>query len=141
MRKFCTTLLLVCVYGPLSAQQIKLDNKNKLNIYSKSENLERTIYIQLPKDYGRVNKHYPLIVLFDAQDQSLYKYTFSTIDRLAWTNDIPEAIFVGIIQDDRSKELNFEKNETTSLRFLDFLKNDLINYLSEKYLLTDSTRS
>ncbi|RNL53974.1 alpha/beta fold hydrolase [Pedobacter jejuensis] len=135
MRKFFTALLLVFIYGTLSAQQIKLGDKNKFTIYSKSENLDHTIYIQLPKDYGRVNKHYPLIILFDAQDQSLYNYTSSTIDRLTWTNDIPEAIFIGIVQDDRSKELNFEKNETSSLRFLDFIKNDLINYLSEKYLL------
>jgi enterochelin esterase-like enzyme len=135
MIKIFTALLLMCIHVTLCAQQIKLDNKSKFTIYSKSENLERTIYIQLPKDYGRVNKKYPVMVLFDAQDQTLYNYTSSTIDRLTWTNDIPEAIFIGIVQDDRSKELNFERNETSSLHFLDFVKNDLINYLSNKFQL------
>lgn len=117
------------------AQQIKLTNKEVLTIHSQSENTERTIYLQLPKDYGKVNKHYPLLLLFDAQDQTLYNYASSAIDRLTWTNDIPEAIFVGIVQNDRSKELNFEKNETSSAQFLNFVKNDLISFLTKKYSL------
>lgn len=135
MKKLFTTLLFSCFFGTLLAQQIKLANKTILTIHSANENLDRTIYIQLPKDYGKVNKHYPLILLFDAQDQSLYNYTSSAIDRLTWTNDIPEAIFVGIVQNDRSKELNFEKYELPSFQFLNFIKNDLIDYLTEKYLL------
>jgi predicted alpha/beta superfamily hydrolase len=135
MKKLFTTMLLVCVFGALVAQQVKLATKTIVNVHSATENLDRTIFIQLPKDYGKVNKHYPLILLFDAQDQTLYNYASSSIDRLTWTNDIPEAIFVGVVQNDRSKELNFERNEASSLQFLNFIKNDLINYLSKKYSL------
>lgn len=119
----------------LSAQQLKLSNKTTETIKSASENLERKIYVQLPINYGQVNKRYPVILLFDAQDQSLYNYTSSAVDRLIWTNDIPEAIFIGIVQNDRSKELNFENYEISSLKFLDFIKNDLLTYLSKKYAL------
>ncbi|MCX2481625.1 alpha/beta hydrolase-fold protein [Pedobacter sp. MC2016-15] len=135
MNKILALLISLGICQTLSAQQIKLDDKNKFSIYSKSESLERTFYIQLPKDYVKVNKKYPLIVLFDAQDQTLYNYTSSTIDRLIWTNDIPEAIFVGVFQHDRSKELNVEKNEASSVQFLNFIKNELINLLCSKYRL------
>jgi hypothetical protein len=128
-------MFLIFSYAALIGQQIKLGNKLKVDVHSKTENIDRTIFIQLPKDYGKVNKSYPLIILFDAQDQSLYNYVSSTIDRLTWTNDIPEAIFIGVTQKDRSKELGFEKNETSAMQFLGFVKNDLINYLSKHYSL------
>ena len=133
-RYFFTTVLMFIV-GTLLAQQVKLSSKFTVNVHSVNENIDRSIFIQLPKDYGKVNKRYPLIVLFDAQDQTLYDYTSSTIDRLTWTSDIPEAIFVGVMQKDRSKEFSFEKYETSSLQFLNFIKNDLINYLSNNYFL------
>lgn len=123
------------IVGTLLAQQVKLGSKFTVNVHSVNENIDRSIFIQLPKDYGKVNKRYPLIVLFDAQDQTLYDYTSSTIDRLTWTSDIPEAIFVGVLQKDRRKEFSFEKYETSSLQFLNFIKNDLINYLSNNYFL------
>lgn len=135
MKKLFTTLSLIWIFGSLFAQQTKLASKTIVDIHSEKENLDRKIYIQLPKDYGTVNKQYPLILLFDAQDQTLYNYTSSSIDRLTWTNDIPEAIFVGIVQNDRSRELNFENNEMSSLHFLNFIKNDLINYLGKQYSL------
>jgi predicted alpha/beta superfamily hydrolase len=135
MKKLLTTLSLIWIFGSLLAQQTKLASKTIVDIHSETENLDRKVYIQLPKDYGKVNKHYPLILLFDAQDQTLYNYTSSSIDRLTWTNDIPEAIFVGIVQNDRSKELNFENSEKSSLQFLNFIKDDLINYLGKQFSL------
>ncbi|MES2455781.1 MAG: alpha/beta hydrolase-fold protein [Bacteroidota bacterium] len=135
MKKLFTTVLLIGVLTSLMAQQAKLSEKIIASVHSTTENLDRTIFIQLPNDYGKVNKHYPLIVLFDAQDRTLYDCASSAIDRLTWTNDIPEAIFVGVVQNDRSKELNFEKNETSSLQFLNFIKDDLLNYLSKTYAL------
>ena len=129
------TMLLVLTFGTLLAQQVKLSSKVITKVHSNSEKTDRTIFIQLPKDYSESNKRYPLIVLFDAQDQTLYDYTSSAIDRLTWTNDIPEAIFVGVVQKDRGKELSFEQRDTSSSKFLSFIKDDLINYLSKTYHL------
>ncbi|MFD0749222.1 alpha/beta hydrolase-fold protein [Mucilaginibacter calamicampi] len=134
-KRYLFTTVLMFIVGTLLAQQVKLNSKITVSVHSVNEDVNRSIFIQFPKDYGKVNKRYPLIVLFDAQDQTLYDYTSSAIDRLTWTNDIPEAIFVGIVQNDRSKELNFERYETSSLQFLNFIKNDLINYLSNNYFL------
>ena len=128
-------IIIIFMYGNLLAQQVKLSDRKIVNIHSVTENTDRSIFIQLPKNYGQVKTQYPIIILFDAQDQTLYDYTSSTIDRLMWTNDIPEAIFVGVLQKDRSKELSFEKNEESSFQFLNFVKNDLVNYLSKSYSL------
>lgn len=134
-KRYFFTIVLIFIVGTLLAQQVKLNSKITVSVHSVNENIDRSIFIQLPKDYGKVNKRYPLIVLFDAQDRTLYDYTSSTIDRLTWSNEIPEAIFVGILQNDRSNELNFERNEASSNQFLNFVKNDLIDYLSKSYSL------
>ncbi|MBE9602360.1 alpha/beta fold hydrolase [Pedobacter sp. MC2016-24] len=123
------------MFGAAYAQQIKLTDQLMVNIHSVTEQMDRSFYIQLPRNYGKVNKQYPLIILLDAQDKTLYNYTSSTIDRLTWTNDIPEAIFIGIVQKDRSKELSFEGNEKTAAMFLTFIKDELIHYLHEHYAL------
>lgn len=133
MWKIIWVLSLTVGWGASFAQPVKLSDKAVLSIHSQTENADRTIFIQLPKDYGVVNKRYPVIILFDAQDQSLYNITSSTVDRLIWTSDIPEAILVGVLQNNRSQELNFEKYDQTALRFLDFIKNDLIGFLNKNY--------
>ena len=133
MKKIFTIIALLSILAKASAQQIKLGNVNTISIHSSKEKFNQTIYLQLPKNYGKENKRYPLIILFDAQDKSLYNLTSSVIDRMMWTNDIPEAIFLGMVQNNRSQELNFEKSEQTALKFLDFIKNDLLTYFSENY--------
>ncbi|KQR70194.1 alpha/beta hydrolase-fold protein [Pedobacter sp. Leaf176] len=133
MKKISTIIALLSVLVTASAQQVKLGDKNTITIHSSKENINRTIYLQLPKNYGIENKRYPLIILFDAQDKSLYNLTSSIIDRMTWTNDIPEAIFLGVVQNNRSQELNFEKSEQTTKIFLDFIKNDLLDYVNKNY--------
>lgn len=133
MKKIFTIIALFSILATASAQQIKLGNVNTITIHSSKENLNRTIFLQLPKNYGKENKRYPIIILFDAQDKSLYNLTSSVIDRMTWTNDIPEAILLGIVQNNRSQELNFEKSEQSALIFLDFIKNDLLTYISKNY--------
>jgi len=133
MKKILTIIALFSILTTASAQQIKLGDVNTVTIHSSKENLNRTIFLQLPKNYGKENKRYPLIILFDAQDKSLFNLTSSVIDRMTWTNDIPEAIFLGIVQNNRSQELNFEKSEQTAFLFLDFIKNDLLTYFNKNY--------
>ncbi|RZM23925.1 MAG: hypothetical protein EOO88_24565 [Pedobacter sp.] len=133
MKKIYLVIALASLLAPATAQQVKLDEKATVTIHSSKENLDRTIYVQLPKNHGNENKSYPVIILFDAQDRSLFNLTSSVIDRLSWTNDIPEAIFVGVVQNNRSRELNFEQSEQTSSIFLDFVKNELLGYIGKNY--------
>lgn len=137
MKRFCLSIVLIlsicCV---LKAQQQKLTEKKTTTVHAQEMNTDYTIYVQLPKSYGKLMAKYPVILLFDAQDRTLFDYTSAAIDRLMFTSDIPEAIFIGIVQRDRSKELGAE-NETTSMPFLNFVKNDLIAYLKKNYAIND----
>ncbi|RWY47467.1 alpha/beta hydrolase-fold protein [Mucilaginibacter gilvus] len=116
-----------------SAQQLKLSAKIEIKLHSSSEQIDHTIFIQLPKSYGKVHTQFPVIVLLDAQDKSLFDYASAAVDRLMFTNDIPEAIFVGVVQSDRAKELSVEKDEASALKFQHFLKTELYHTLQNNY--------
>ncbi|QJD96494.1 hypothetical protein HH214_11715 [Mucilaginibacter robiniae] len=133
----CTILLLVLGFTRLHAQLSELQPKLTVTLHATASNTDYSIYLQLPQSYGKLNSHYPVILLFDAQDPTLFNYTSSTVDRLMYTNDIPNAILVGIVQNDRSKELGVERNDTTAKQFLNFVKNDLIAYLHSHYRIND----
>lgn len=130
-------LLFALVCRKASAQQQSLNEKISVTIRSNAENTNHNLYIQLPKSYGRLSTRYPVIVLFDAQDQSLFDYASTAIDRLMGTNDIPEAILIGVLQKDRGQELGVERNEAASAKFLQFIKDDLVNYLKQTYKIND----
>jgi predicted alpha/beta superfamily hydrolase len=133
MKKFIIAIALVINAFCVNAQQLKLSTKVDIKLRSKSEQTEHSIYVQLPKSYGKLHTQFPVIVLLDAQDKTLFDYASATIDRLMYTNDIPEAIFVGVVQNDRGKELSVERNEESALKFQHFLKTELYNYLQDKY--------
>lgn len=138
MRKICLSILLfLSLVNTINAQQQKLSEKKITTVHAVERNTDYKIYIQLPKSYGKLMAKYPVIVLFDAQDKTLFDYTSSAIDRMMTSNDIPEAIFIGIVQQDRSKELNADQNETISLQFLNFIKNDLTAYLKQNYTVNN----
>lgn len=138
MKKICLSILLfLSLYSSVNAQQQKLNEKKKITLHALERNIDYTVYIQLPKSYGKLMTKYPVIVLFDAQDKTLFDYTSSAIDRMMSSNDIPEAIFIGIVQQDRSKELNADQNEIISLQFLNFIKNDLTTYLKQNYTINN----
>jgi predicted alpha/beta superfamily hydrolase len=133
MKKLQLAMILFMAAFRVSAQQLKLNDKIEIKLHSSSEQADHTVFIQLPKSYGKLHTQFPVIVLLDAQDKTLFDYASATVERLMFTNDIPEAIFVGVLQNDRGKELSVEKNEETALEFQKFLKTDLYNLLQEKY--------
>jgi predicted alpha/beta superfamily hydrolase len=133
MKKIQLAMILFMAASCADAQQLKLNEKFEIKLRSNSEEVDHTIFIQLPKSYGKLHTQFPVIVLLDAQDRTLFDYASATVDRLMFTNDIPEAIFVGVLQNDRGKELSVEKNEETALKFQQFLKTELYNLLQKKY--------
>lgn len=126
------TSLMVLTF-PVLGQQVKLNARIEVKLHSASEQTAHTIYVQLPKSYGKLQAPLPVIVLLDAQDQTLFDYTSAAVDRLMYTNDIPEAILVGILQNDRNKELSVERNEESTIAFQHFLKAELKDYLQQSY--------
>ncbi|QXV63689.1 hypothetical protein INP83_11260 [Mucilaginibacter sp. 21P] len=133
MKKLSLTIIFFMAIFFASAQQLKLNDKIEIKLHSSSEQEDHTVLIQLQKSYGQLNTKFPVILLLDAQDRTLFNYASAAVDRLMFTNDIPEAIFVGVVQDDRVKELGVERNEETALRFQHFLKTELYNILQKKY--------
>lgn len=131
--RFILFLIVVLISTRTYAQQQNLDEKTSLIIHSQADQADHRLLMQLPKGYGKSAQKYPVIILFDAQDQSLFDYASTTVDRLMGTNDIPEAILVGIIQNDRSKELGVERSEATAALFLQFVKDDLLKLLNDHY--------
>lgn len=132
-RLHLTITLLIALNFPVFAQQLMLNTKIEVKLHSASEQTAHTIYVQLPKSYGKLHAALPVIVLLDAQDQTLFDYTSAAVDRLMSTNDIPEAILIGVLQNDRNKELSVEKNEELTKAFQHFLKTELKDYLQQSY--------
>ncbi|MBB6500567.1 alpha/beta fold hydrolase [Pedobacter cryoconitis] len=132
-----TILLIVILSCRLSAQQQSLNEKKIVSLPSQAEQVDHKIFIQLPKSYGHSKMRYPVIVIFDAHDPTLFDYTSAVVDRLMSTKDIPEAILVGVCQKDRGKELGVERSEITSMKFLQFIKDDLVVYLRSNYNIAD----
>ncbi|WP_461139265.1 alpha/beta hydrolase-fold protein [Spirosoma pomorum] len=130
-------ILVAAFCGRAQAQQQSLSQKKTVVLRATSEDTDHQLYIQLPVDYGKINLTYPVVVLLDAQDVSLFDYTSTTLDRLMGTNDIPNAIFVGIVQKDRSQELSVERNDSLSKKFLHFIENDLVRHLKQTYSIDD----
>lgn len=126
--------VLAIAMSVVQAQElVHLSPEETIVISSKELNQDRKLLIRLPRSYGKKNIKYPVIYLFDAHDKTLFNFTSSVVDRMMWTRDMPEAIIVGVIQTDRSKELNFEKQEENATKFLSFFKNEVLPYVDSHY--------
>jgi len=127
------TVLIFCFQG-LYAQETELtsyQSKSVLQIKDSINGANYDIQVFLPKDYS-TEKKYPVIYFFDANNNLLTNFYITTIDALAYYNNIPKAILVGINQNDRSKELGILK-DTESKGFINFVRITLKNTIDKKY--------
>ena len=86
---------------------------------------------------------FPVIYLLDAQNESLFNLTKSTIDYLIGSYELQPSILVGIISEDREFEfLSKNENEETSNRYkkvggsinlMNSLKNEVFSYIDKNY--------
>lgn len=107
------------------------NSKSVLQIQDSISDENYSIQVFLPKDYS-TDKNYPVIYFFDAHNSLLTNFYIPTIDALAYYNDIPKAILVGINQNDRSKELGILK-DTKSNGFINFVRTTLKNTIDKRY--------
>jgi len=104
---------------------------------SESLGTTRELKIQLPRNYEEnLEKHYPLIVVFDGD--YLFEVVAGNVDYYSYWEDMPEAIVVGVNQDDsRSEDCNISDEDylpsETGAQFYDFIENDLLAFMSENY--------
>ena len=98
---------------------------------------DREIKIQLPRNYNENSEaFYPLIVILDGD--YLFETIAGTVDYMAYWDDMPEAIVVGINQDrTRSEDLFLSEEDHFPIRggakFYEFLGAELVPYLIDKY--------
>lgn len=132
------TILLLCFFiltNILSGQPLTiLDTAKEVQINSKYLQTNQKIKIWIPKSYLQTKIKYPVIIFFDAHDNTLSNIVTSDIDRLTYTGDMPQTITVGIVQPDRWNQLNPERKGKA---FELFLKNELFKYLDTSYRTLD----
>ena len=98
---------------------------------------DREIKIQLPRSYKLNNEaFYPLIVVLDGD--YLFETIAGTVDYMAYWDDMPEAILVGINQDrTRSEDLYLSDEDHFPIRggakFYEFLGAELVPYMIDNY--------
>lgn len=122
-----------------------LTQTNAQTKYKKIESIklgqEREIKIQLPRGYNKDDKKkYPVIYVFDGD--YLFEPVAGNVDYLAYWEDMPDAIVVGINQIETRNTDSFY-SPTTMLpadegaQFFEFVGMELIPYISKNYRTED----
>lgn len=148
MRHFITFLIFI-TSSNVRAQVPALYNhiSNEVHItHSKILNQERQIYVHNPKrDSSEAGKAFPVLYLLDGENH--FHIISSYIDYLSHWKVIPKTIVVGIISNDRRKDLtpthslrNFDGEidstyQTTggNEQFLQFIQHELMPYIEANY--------
>lgn len=110
-------------------------------IYEKFESYKldqtRKIKIQLPRNYEEnTDKSYPLFLVFDGD--YMFEIVAGNVDYYSYWEDIPEAIVVGINQDDTREEDSYysEQNDLpveSGANFFEFISMELLPYIESNY--------
>lgn len=125
-------ILLACVFCVPIFAQISYDeiNSSKLNAV-------RKLKIKLPKNYDPSSEiKYPLIIVFDGD--YLFEPIAGQVDFQTYFDDMPSSIIVGVVQGSERRYDGYCDEVTglpkeSGLRFHDFVAEELIPYLDNRY--------
>ncbi|WP_426431665.1 alpha/beta hydrolase [Winogradskyella sp. HB-48] len=131
MRK-AILILLACVFCVPIYAQISYDeiNSSKLNAV-------RKLKIKLPKNYDPSSEiKYPVIIVFDGD--YLFEPIAGQVDFQTYFDDMPSSIIVGVVQGSERRYDGYCDEVTglpkeSGLRFHDFVAEELIPYLDNRY--------
>ena len=99
-----------------------------------SEN--RKILVSLPDNYDTSSKRYPVVYMLDAQYFFEFQYAYGVINTLAFLEEIPEVILVGIHSEDRTRDMTVQSpdNEKGNAdKFIEFFKSELQVLIDQQY--------
>lgn len=156
--------LLIAAYG-FAQNQITPVTLNRTEVYkltSVYNNVTYPIFVSLPSSYNSSDKVYPVVYMLDAY--SSFGIVSQTVKLLAFNNELPELIIVGISSEGGSKEFNFNRardytptfiqpeNLPASSRsmipasggagkFLDFIEKELIPFVETNYRFSPGDRT
>lgn len=105
----------------------------------------RKYWVSLPKDYNETTNRYPIIFLFDGDEEYLRNLILSDADQLTNHGEMPPCIIVGIIQRNRALDFgplyavksNPNSDKVNGDKFFDFLKEELLPELKKNYRTQD----
>jgi hypothetical protein len=100
----------------------------KIVINSEILNQEREILIALPENYNETKTNYSVHYALDGD--VIFRTYSSVVNIKSWSEEIPEAIIVGIPNKDRQFDLDPRQN---GVNFLNFLTKELVPYIDKKY--------
>ena len=110
--------------------------------FIESEHLgQRELKIQLPRNYEEnPDKQFPLIVVLDGD--YLFEVTAGNVDFMSYWDDMPEAIVVGINQEDTKEDDLFISDVNhyptqDGAKFFEFLGSELIPFMEDNYRVGD----
>ena len=96
MRRRTLCLLLFVLASPAAAQDSTVTLWTREVLNSKKLSEQRTIFVATPEGYRSETKHYPVLVLLDAEDRFQFNLALANVAFLANRGAIPALIVVGI---------------------------------------------
>jgi predicted alpha/beta superfamily hydrolase len=150
MIKIMISFLLISISfsGLLNAEEVVIGQSK--TIESKVLNETRKIMVSLPKDYEKNDFSYPVLYFSDAEVH--FDTMASTVHFLTKNNVIPPVIVVGIVsgstrtrdltpnlskEEQEKKSWYSEQNPGGADKFITFLGQELIPYISKEYRTAD----
>lgn len=140
IKNFILLTFTLMFYQPVFCQRDSLINIGHVDvIQSKILNEKREIMVHVPPNSSESDS-FPVMIVFDGD--ALFTKTIGIINHLSsdyGNNKCPKMIVVGIRHPDRMKDLFPVFNEDNLFendKFADFLENELIPYLDQKYPTT-----
>jgi tetratricopeptide (TPR) repeat protein len=107
-------------------------------IPSKHLGFSKEISVVLPKEYQiGIRNQFPIIIIFDKQNQRSYNYILKTIDYLTSTEQIPASIVIGIGSDMEHRYIETQYSINDDLGIANktelFILDEVIGEFSKKY--------
>jgi len=149
MKAFPPFLLILFIGTTMLLQTVPslgLESRNleisTIKIDSRILNEERTISVSLPDGYPTAQKAYPVLYVLDAEGETLFPKSVSTVKDLDAKGLAPQMIVVGIWNTERNRDMipeavSHRPGSGGSENFLNFIKEELIPYIEQNYRTSD----
>lgn len=135
--------LVVLSLSGFSQQYERYRSLSDTTLYSKSLGYTKKISLTVPLEYqwDTKAKTFPLIIVFDSQNQRSYNYILRTIDYLTSNEQMPASIIIGVesTHENRYKETQLELSDSSAFGSKNelFILNELIPFAQNNYKAID----
>lgn len=132
MFRFIVLAMFLCCFWCAKGHSVRLPEK--LSIASEIMAQERLFYVRLPIDYQKYpQKRYPVVYQLQSRDTFLASY--SAVDNLTASGQMPDVVLVGIEHKDKFSELSIDSPE--SVFFYRHLIEELKPFIESHYRIEE----